>query len=82
MNLENKFNIKSWNGIEFILAKTNIFLQANYVSKCGNINKNLKLSSRIYICPTCGNIIDRDYQASSNLRDYGDDIISKQTLNS
>ena len=37
--------------------------------ECGYIKKDLKLSDRIYICPKCGNVIDRDYQASLNLRD-------------
>lgn len=37
-------------------------------SCCGNINKNLKLSDRIYTCE-CGNSIDRDYNAGINIRD-------------
>jgi len=36
-------------------------------SRCGAINKNLKLSDRIFICPECGFIIDRDLNASINL---------------
>ncbi|MFL0194302.1 RNA-guided endonuclease InsQ/TnpB family protein [Clostridium sp. WILCCON 0269] len=36
---------------------------------CGHINKNLKLSDRVYICPKCGYIGDRDYNASLNLKD-------------
>ena len=38
--------------------------------KCGVIKSDLKLSDRIYKCE-CGNIIDRDYQASLNIRDCG-----------
>lgn len=41
-------------------------------SRCGNIKKNLKLSDRIYICNSCGLIIDRDYNASLNIRDCSD----------
>lgn len=37
-------------------------------SCCGKIKKDLKLSDRIYKCE-CGNEIDRDYQASINIRD-------------
>lgn len=37
--------------------------------KCGNIKKDLKLSDRIYKCSVCGKIIDRDLNASLNLRD-------------
>ena len=36
--------------------------------QCGNINKNLKLSDRIYKCE-CGYIEDRDFNASLNIRD-------------
>ena len=36
---------------------------------CGSIKKDLKLSDRVYRCPVCGAVIDRDYQASLNLRD-------------
>lgn len=35
---------------------------------CGNIKKDLKLSDRVYVCECCGNIEDRDYNASLNLR--------------
>lgn len=35
-------------------------------SKCGNINKKLKLSYRVYKC-SCGNIMDRDVNAAKNL---------------
>ena len=38
-------------------------------SCCGNIKKDLKLSDRVYICNECGLIIDRDIQASINLRE-------------
>ena len=38
--------------------------------KCGMIKSDLKLSDRVYKCE-CGNIIDRDYQASLNIRDCG-----------
>ena len=36
--------------------------------QCGNINKNLKLSYRIYK-GECGYIEDRDFNASLNIRD-------------
>lgn len=41
-------------------------------SRCGNINKHLKLSDRVYICDNCGLVIDRDYNASINIRDCKD----------
>lgn len=36
---------------------------------CGNIKKDLLLRDRIYKCDKCGMILDRDYNASLNLRD-------------
>jgi putative transposase len=38
-------------------------------SCCGNIKKDLKLSDRVYVCNECGLVIDRDLQASINLRE-------------
>ena len=36
-------------------------------SICGYVKKDLKLSERIYKCPECGMIIDRDFNAALNL---------------
>ena len=64
----------SWNNIKFIEADR-FFPSSKLCSSCGCINKNLKLSDRIYICPDCGNEIDRDYQASLNLKQYGENVL-------
>ena len=64
----------SWNNIKFIEADR-YFPSSKLCSNCGCINKNLKLSDRIYICPDCGNEIDRDYQASLNLKQYGENVL-------
>ena len=37
--------------------------------KCGHVHKELKLSDRQYVCPVCGNVMDRDHQAAINIRD-------------
>ena len=44
-------------------------------NKCGYINKTLKLSDRVWICPDCGNIIERDYNAALNILDEGKRIL-------
>ena len=36
-------------------------------SNCGNYNKDLKLSQRVYHCNTCQEKIDRDFNASLNI---------------
>ena len=44
---------------------------------CGHVKKDLKLSDRTYICPICGNVIDRDFQAALNLKRYGEAELAK-----
>lgn len=34
------------------------------------VKKDLKLSDRLYRCDCCGNVIDRDVNASINLANY------------
>ena len=43
---------------------------------CGHINKQLKLSDRQWICPKCGEVIERDYNAALNILDEGLRILS------
>ena len=64
-----------WNNIQFITADR-YFPSSKLCSCCGNIKKDLKLSDRIYRCSECGNEIDRDYQASLNLAEYGRKLIA------
>ena len=45
-------------------------------NSCGYVNKKLKLSDRQWICPDCGEIIERDYNAALNIRDEGIRLIS------
>lgn len=40
-------------------------------NECGYVNKRLKLSDRVWICPDCGKMIERDYNAALNIRDEG-----------
>lgn len=39
--------------------------------KCGRVHKELKLSDRLYVCPLCGNSMNRDYQAAMNIDKEG-----------
>jgi len=57
-------------------GKTLIMIDKFYPSSkacmaCGYIHKGLTLSDRLYICPSCGNIIDRDWQAAINILSEG-----------
>lgn len=58
-----------WNGIEFVQANRS-FPSSKMCSFCGSINKDLKLSDRVYNCKECGAKIDRDYNAAINLMRY------------
>jgi len=40
-------------------------------SNCGNLKSDLKLSDRMYHCNKCGNSIDRDLNASYNIKNFG-----------
>jgi len=65
----------AWNNIPVIIADR-FFPSSKLCSCCGEIRKDLKLSDRIYRCD-CGNIIDRDFQASLNLKKYGEDVLQQ-----
>ena len=61
-------------GIQLIVADR-FYPSSKLCSCCGNIKKDLKLSDRVYRC-ACGNMIDRDFQASINLKTYGEQFAS------
>ena len=46
-------------------------------SKCGFKVNELKLSQRIFTCPNCGNVMDRDFNAAINLRNEALNILNK-----
>lgn len=45
-------------------------------SKCGNKNENLQLQDRVYKCECCGLIIDRDYNASINIKEVASTLLA------
>jgi len=62
-----------WKNIEFITADR-YYPSSKMCCCCGHIKTDLKLSERTYVCPICGNSIDRDFQASVNLKRYKESI--------
>ena len=56
-------------GIEIIYADK-WYASSKTCSKCGHIKNDLKLNDRVFVCPTCGFKIDRDYNAAINLNNY------------
>lgn len=55
-------------GIEIVYADR-FYPSSQICSCCGN-RKPMKLSERVYKCPVCGLEIDRDFNASINLKHY------------
>mgnify|MGYP000644878011 FL=1 len=60
--------------IQLIVADR-FYPSSKLCSCCGKIKKDLRLSDRTYKCE-CGNVIDRDFQASLNLKAYGEQFAS------
>ena len=56
-----------WNNVNLIIANR-WYPSSKLCSSCGNRKKKLSLSERIYVCEECGCVIDRDYNASLNLK--------------
>ena len=54
-----------------VLVVPRAYLSSKLCSRCGNKKHNLKLKDRVYACSSCGLIMDRDLNASINLRNYG-----------
>ena len=70
-----KIQYKSkWNNIKFIEIDR-WYPSSKTCSECGCVKSDLKLSEREFICPSCGIVLDRDYNASINIRNYGQSMI-------
>lgn len=51
------------------------FPSSKMCSKCGEVKDSLSLSERTYHCNACGATLDRDYNASMNIRNEGKRLI-------
>ena len=56
-------------GCELVVADR-WFPSSKTCNHCGEVNPDLRLSDREWACPKCGCIVDRDYNAACNLRDW------------
>lgn len=64
-----------WNNIK-IVDVPRFFPSSKTCSNCGSYKGDLKLSDRTYECESCGIELDRDYNASLNLKQYGKSTLS------
>lgn len=65
----------NWYGRKLVFVDR-FYPSSKTCNHCGYVNKKLKLSDRQWICPDCGEIIERDYNAALNIRDEGIRLIS------
>lgn len=70
--LEYKAN---WYGRKLVFVDR-FYPSSKTCNHCGYVNKKLKLSDRQWVCPDCGEIIERDYNAALNIRNEGIRLIS------
>jgi len=68
-----------WNNIELIKADR-FYPSSKKCSCCGNIKKDLKLKDRTYKCNICNLVIDRDFNASLNLKIYGENVLKDKSI--
>ena len=47
------------------------FASSKTCNHCGQKNTNLKLSDRVWVCPHCGEVVERDYNAARNILEEG-----------
>ena len=52
-----------------VIKSDRFYPSSKTCNHCGYINKDLKLSDRVWVCPQCGEEIQRDQNAAKNLRD-------------
>ncbi|OCA86061.1 hypothetical protein A8F94_14565 [Bacillus sp. FJAT-27225] len=63
------------NGKHLIFADK-FFPSTKLCSECNKKKETVKLSERVYVCEHCHTKMDRDYNAASNLKQYGIKILS------
>lgn len=54
-----------------IVIADRFFPSSKLCSSCGSKKDELSLATRVYNCSSCGSILDRDLNASLNLKNYG-----------
>lgn len=69
----------AWQNKSVIVAER-WFASSKICSCCGLKKDTLKLSQRTFVCVCCGLIIDRDLNASLNLKKYGTDKLFETIL--
>lgn len=64
---------------KYLIKVDRFFPSSKTCSKCGYVHKELELSDREYVCPVCGNVMDRDHQAACNTLNEGLRLLREMT---
>lgn len=64
-----------WKGVNLI--RIGRFEPSSKMCECGYIHRDLKLSDRVWNCPSCGSVNDRYLLAARNIKKFG---LEKQNL--
>jgi putative transposase len=64
-----------WHGRTFVKAER-FYPSSKTCNHCGAVNNKLALADREWVCPSCGEVIDRDYNAALNILKRGKEILS------
>lgn len=57
-----------WHGVN--LLRIGRFTPSSKTCECGEVNKNLKLSDRVWKCESCGSVNERDLLAAQNIKKF------------
>lgn len=71
----------AWYGRSFVKVER-FYPSSKTCNHCGHINRELTLKDREWTCKSCGEVIDRDFNAALNIRDRGIEILSGDGLSS
>lgn len=64
----------AWHGRQLVYIDR-FYPSSKRCNHCGYIYKELTLKDRQWVCPECGSLIDRDYNAALNILEEGERII-------
>ena len=64
----------AWHGRQLVFIDR-FYPSSKRCNHCGYINKGLTLKDRLWVCPECGSLINRDYNAALNILEEGERII-------
>ena len=59
-----------WHGRKLVFVNR-FYPSSKTCHSCGYVNKELTLKDRQWVCPECGEVVDRDYNAALNILDEG-----------